>query len=204
MEDPNVGEPCVAGLNVSQFVTPKPYSGQKTAAELLAERVLVTVSLRASSGVNFCSPFVSAEVSMAVSYSATPSPSATYIPTPSPSYPRTFPPTRHPTPKPSERGWPWKDVRVIGGSGGSGENDDGVGGGDDGGGGGGGVEVGHCMPFGRGDDASYGRFKGFVYKNLPPLGTLRSGDVLAFDLAATNDFDLVFDIWLANTTYDGR
>jgi len=184
MDDPAVGEMCVSGLNVSKFVQPKPYSGQKWPSSEASERLLVVVSLRASPGVNFCSPFLSADVRLNIEYLATPTPSVTYEPTPSPTYPRTDMPISHPTLKPSERTWPWKDVRIIGDAAPE--------------------EVGHCLPFGRGDDASYGKYKGFVYKNLPALGTLRRGDVLAFDFATANDADIVLDLWLANTTQDGR
>jgi hypothetical protein len=61
MTNPLVGEPCVEGLNVSQFV-PRPYSGQKWPSTQSSDRVLLVVSLRASSGVNFCTPFVTAQV----------------------------------------------------------------------------------------------------------------------------------------------
>ena len=62
----------------------------------------------------------------------------------------------------------------------------------------------NCYPFGLGgvDDETWTPFMGFIYKDVPPF-QLKTGDKLAFDLAAMNDVDVQLKIEFGRTTGNG-
>lgn len=66
MSDPASGDLCVANMDISQWVTPP--------GSTIGSPSPVIVKLQATSAVNFCSPFVAADVSLTVQYLGSSSP----------------------------------------------------------------------------------------------------------------------------------
>lgn len=60
--------------------------------------------------------------------------------------------------------------------------------------------TGNCIPFGCPD--SYDPNMGFIYKNIAAF-TLNPGDIIAFDMAIVNDFELSMNLSLGATTVNG-
>lgn len=60
--------------------------------------------------------------------------------------------------------------------------------------------TGNCIPFGCA--GSYGPFMTSIYRDIDPFA-INAGDTIAFDLAGTNDRDIVFDIYLATAATNG-
>jgi hypothetical protein len=58
----------------------------------------------------------------------------------------------------------------------------------------------NCIPFGSG--AGYGPHQGFIYKNMDEF-ILQTGDNVCFDVAAANDANCIYNIYLGHTTTNG-
>jgi hypothetical protein len=64
--------------------------------------------------------------------------------------------------------------------------------------------AGNCWPFGGFlADGGWGPNFAFVYQNIPAFA-LRPGDIVAFDLVATNETDVRLDVAMAPTTANGN
>jgi hypothetical protein len=64
-------------------------------------------------------------------------------------------------------------------------------------------DVGNCYPFGGTDNSpGWTPYAGFVYQNVPAFNIV-PGDILAFDLGATNDVNIQLEISMAPTTVNG-